>query len=96
MRRRSTRHHGTETPSPIVPVALAVAALAVLGGDSLTDFAIALLIGLGVGILSTVFTASALAVVLEEKWPQNPQKASKVADPYADIDDGRAPTGAVL
>ncbi|MBK8697794.1 MAG: hypothetical protein IPN17_37495 [Deltaproteobacteria bacterium] len=31
MRRRSARHHGTETPSPIVPVALAVAALAVLG-----------------------------------------------------------------
>ena len=31
MRRRSARQHGTETPSPIVPVALAVAALAVLG-----------------------------------------------------------------
>ncbi len=73
-----------------------LAALAVLGGDSLTDFAIALLIGLGVGIISTVFTASALAVVLEERWPQNPEKKTKVADPYANIDDGRAPSGAVL
>ncbi len=73
-----------------------LAALAVLGGDSLTDFAIALLIGLGVGIISTVFTASALAAVLEERWPQNPEKKTKVADPYANIDDGRAPSGAVL
>lgn len=73
-----------------------LAALAVLGGDSLTDFAVALLIGLGVGILSTVFTASALAVVLEERWPMNPNRGPKVADPYADIDDGRAPSGAVL
>lgn len=73
-----------------------LAALAVLGGDSLTDFAIALLIGLGVGIISTVFTASALAVLLEERWPQNPEKQAKVADPYANIDDGRAPSGVVL
>ncbi len=73
-----------------------LAALAVLGGDSLTDFAIALLIGLGVGIISTIFTASALAAVLEERWPQNPDKKTKVADPYANIDDGRAASGVVL
>jgi len=73
-----------------------LAALAVLGGDSLTDFAIALLLGLGVGILSTIFTASALAVVLEEKWPLDPTKKPKAADPYAHVDDGRNSTGAVL
>ena len=73
-----------------------LAALAVLGGDSLTDFAIALLLGLSVGILSTIFTASALAVVLEERWPYDPSDPStRVIDPYAKIDDGRS-TGAVV
>jgi len=73
-----------------------LAALAVLGGDSLTDFAIALLLGLSIGILSTIFTASAIAVVLEERWPDNPDEPkSKTADPYAHIDSGRG-DGAVL
>jgi SecD/SecF fusion protein len=73
-----------------------LAALAFLGGDSLTDFAIALLIGLSVGILSTIFTASALAVVLEERWPHDPDKKPKVVDRYAQIDDGRTSDGAVV
>jgi SecD/SecF fusion protein len=73
-----------------------LAALAFLGGDSLTDFAIALLIGLSVGIMSTIFTASAIAVVLEERWPFDPSgPRTSVVDPYANIDDGRS-TGAVL
>ena len=64
-----------------------LAALAVLGGDSLTDFALALLIGLGFGIFSTIFTASAIAVLLEERWPLTPasKAKTKVIDPYADI-----------
>jgi SecD/SecF fusion protein len=74
-----------------------LAALAFLGGDSLTDFAIALLLGLSIGILSTIFTASAIAVVLEERWPHNPDAApKKVIDPYANVDDGRDTTGAIL
>ncbi|KQX75585.1 protein translocase subunit SecD [Aeromicrobium sp. Root472D3] len=74
-----------------------LAALAVLGGDSLTDFAIALLIGLSVGILSTIFTASAIAILLEERWPYDPTDApKKVIDPYANVDDGRTTTGAIL
>ncbi|TXL62909.1 protein translocase subunit SecD [Aeromicrobium terrae] len=73
-----------------------LAALAFLGGDSLTDFAIALLLGLSVGILSTIFTASALAVVLEERWPFDEQRArQRTPDPYAHIDDGRS-DGAVI
>ncbi|MFC5750078.1 protein translocase subunit SecD [Actinomadura rugatobispora] len=42
-----------------------LAALAVLGGESLTDFAIALLIGILVGTYSSVFTATPLAILLE-------------------------------
>jgi len=42
-----------------------LAALAILGGDSLTDFAIALLVGIVVGTYSSVFTATPIAVVLE-------------------------------
>ncbi|WP_254052095.1 protein translocase subunit SecD [Aeromicrobium sp. A1-2] len=73
-----------------------LAALALLGGDSLTDFAIALLMGLSFGILSTIFTASAFAVVLEERWPFDPSNPRKrVVDPYANVDDGRS-TGAVI
>ncbi|MGI5168458.1 protein translocase subunit SecD [Spirillospora sp. CA-253888] len=40
-------------------------ALAFLGGDSLTDFAVALLIGIVVGTYSSVFTATPLAILLE-------------------------------
>lgn len=44
-------------------------ALAVLGGDTLTDFAVALLAGIVVGIGSTVFTAMPLAILLELRHP---------------------------
>ncbi|GHE65497.1 protein translocase subunit SecDF [Streptomyces spiralis] len=43
---------------------LILASLAVLGGESLTDFALALLIGLAVGTYSSVFTAAPVAVAL--------------------------------
>ncbi|MEU9870719.1 protein translocase subunit SecD [Actinomadura sp. NPDC048021] len=59
-----------------------LAALAVLGGDSLTDFAVALLIGIVVGTYSSVFTATPLAVVLERHAkappPQSKQKSRPV------------------
>ncbi|RII09350.1 bifunctional preprotein translocase subunit SecD/SecF [Streptomyces sp. YIM 130001] len=44
-----------------------LSALAVLGGDSLHDFAIALLIGIVVGTYSSMFTAAPLAVELESR-----------------------------
>lgn len=44
--------------------AFILTALAVLGGDTLTDFALALLIGLAVGTYSSMFTATPLAVEL--------------------------------
>ncbi|MQY11800.1 Protein translocase subunit SecDF [Streptomyces sp. RB5] len=45
--------------------AIVLTALAALGGDSLTDFALALLIGLVVGTYSSVFTAAPVALELE-------------------------------
>ncbi|OKJ93343.1 preprotein translocase subunit SecD [Streptomyces sp. CB02400] len=48
-----------------IGVIFILAALALLGGDSLTDFALALLIGMLVGTYSSVLTASPLAVVLD-------------------------------
>jgi SecD/SecF fusion protein len=52
-----------------------LAALAVLGGESLTDFAIALLIGILVGTYSSVFTATPLAVVMERYAKSPPPRA---------------------
>jgi SecD/SecF fusion protein len=40
-------------------------ALAVLGGESLTDFAVALLLGILIGTWSSVFTATPLAIMFE-------------------------------
>lgn len=56
-----------------------LAALALLGGDSLTDFAIALLLGIVVGTYSTVFTATPLAIVFQarSKTPAPKPKLAK-------------------
>ncbi|MEO5854369.1 MAG: protein translocase subunit SecD [Nocardioides sp.] len=53
-----------------------LAALAVFGGDSLRDFAIALLLGLIIGTYSSVFTATPLLTYLQERWPMS--RAEKV------------------
>lgn len=39
------------------------------GGETLTDFALALLIGIVVGTYSSIFLAAPLAVTLESRWP---------------------------
>ncbi|MFE9336662.1 protein translocase subunit SecD [Streptomyces sp. NPDC007063] len=49
-------------------------ALAVLGGDSLTDFSVALLAGVVLGMVSTALTAAPLAAVLE-RWRPQPRRA---------------------
>ncbi|MBT0770972.1 protein translocase subunit SecD [Kineosporia sp. J2-2] len=82
-----------------------LAALTVLGGDSLTDFALALLIGLVVGTASSVFTAAPLAIALERFWPDRPDHTPEATDqdqrserrpvtrtsvdPYAHVPSGR-------
>ncbi|MDZ5660681.1 protein translocase subunit SecD [Nocardioides sp. S-58] len=55
-----------------------LAALAVLGGDSLQDFAIALLVGLIVGTYSSIFMATPLLTYMQEKWPLSRVKKEKV------------------
>jgi SecD/SecF fusion protein len=79
--------------------ALAIlAALALLGGDSLTDFAIALLVGIVAGTGSTVFTASPLAVEMEARWPgpaPRSREGEKAARQARDRRD-RSNSGAVV
>ena len=59
-----------------------LAALAILGGDSLQDFAIALLVGLIVGTYSSVFTATPILIYLQERWPMSrEQKVKQARDP---------------
>ena len=55
-----------------------LAALAVLGGDSLRDFAIALLLGLVIGTYSSVFTATPLLTYFQERWPMSRSQEVKV------------------
>lgn len=51
-------------------------ALLVLGGGTLVDFALALLIGILVGTCSTVSVAAPLAIELEAHWPLTPAPPS--------------------
>ena len=51
-----------------------LSALAVLGGDSLTDFAVALLIGIAVGTYSSMFTASPIAIELHARSSVPPSR----------------------
>ncbi|OEU86722.1 preprotein translocase subunit SecD [Streptomyces abyssalis] len=51
-----------------------ISALAVLGGDSLGDFALALLIGIVVGSYSSLFVGAPLAVEFENRSPHTPAR----------------------
>ncbi|MFD0899809.1 protein translocase subunit SecD [Actinomadura sediminis] len=66
-------------------------ALAVLGGDSLTDFAIALLIGIVVGTYSSVFTGTPLAIMFEryaKSPPPHEKGKSRPSRPRSSDDSG--------
>ena len=61
-----------------------LATLAVLGGDSLQDFSVALLLGLAIGTYSSVFTATPLTLLFHERWPlpkAEPVKKRAARDP---------------
>ena len=58
-------------------------ALTVLGGRSLTDFALALLIGLFVGTYSSAFVASPLVLLLEQRNSAPPPMPKRRATPAA-------------
>ncbi|MFW6772660.1 protein translocase subunit SecD [Nocardioides sp. CPCC 205120] len=61
-----------------------LAALTILGGDSLQDFALALLIGLVVGTLSTISLATPLLTYLDRFSPFGREKKEKVVRDPAD------------
>ena len=58
-----------------------LAALTLLGGSSLTDFALALLLGLVVGTYSSAFTAAPLVLVLERRRTAPPPMPKRPAPP---------------
>ena len=70
-------------------------ALVLLGGDSLADFALALLLGLVVGTLSSVFTATPLLLELSRSVEKRARRTGSgprrapVVDPYAGVPSGR-------
>ena len=68
-----------------------LAALAVLGGDSLTDFAVALLIGIVVGTLSSTVVAAPLAIMFEKRNSAPPPQGRSGSTTRA-----RTGSGAVL
>ncbi|GAA2775902.1 protein translocase subunit SecD [Streptomyces showdoensis] len=55
-------------------------ALAILGGDSLADFSVALIAGVLVGTASTVFTAVPIAIALERRNPTAPPARGRRAE----------------
>jgi SecD/SecF fusion protein len=79
-----------------------LAALTVLGGDSLTDFALALLIGLVVGTYSSAFTATPLLLAFEQRWggapPMPKRPPTRSSPPSRSRRPARVPqeSGAVL
>jgi len=71
-------------------------ALVLLGGDSLGDFALALLLGLVIGTLSSVFTATPLLLTLSRhgrsrrtRDDDRPVRRRTEVDPYASVPTGR-------
>jgi SecD/SecF fusion protein len=76
-----------------------LAALAALGGDSLGDFALALLIGIVVGTFSSSFTASPALIELESRRPDTPRGTTKrraAVDPYGGTSPASDQSGAVI
>lgn len=71
-----------------------LAALLVLGGDSLHDFALALLLGLLIGTYSSAFTATPIAVMLHRRWPM--PKAEPVKKSRTSIRRDPRDSGAVI
>lgn len=76
-----------------------LAALAVLGGDSLTDFSVALLVGIVAGTFSTVFTATPIVIAIAARTSDArivPRRPSGRANRGRRDGPERADSGAVL
>jgi SecD/SecF fusion protein len=78
MRRASFRVIGNVSLWEVLPRSLAttfitllpIASLYVLGGDTLKDFAFALLVGIGSGAYSSIFVAAPLLAMLKQREPE--------------------------
>jgi SecD/SecF fusion protein len=78
MKRASIRVIGNVSLWEVIPRSLAttfitllpVAALYLFGGDTLKDFAFALLVGIGAGSYSSIFLAAPLLAILKEREPE--------------------------
>jgi SecD/SecF fusion protein len=66
-----------------------LAALFLLGGDTLTDFALALLVGILVGTYSSMLVAAPLLVAFERRAGRQPATAAPVRPAPALAMDGR-------
>jgi adenine phosphoribosyltransferase len=59
-------------------VILPILSLLLFGGDTLKDFAFAMLIGVAVGAYSSIFVATPILVVLKEREPRNQQLRARI------------------
>ncbi|MGH8866797.1 MAG: protein translocase subunit SecD [Actinomycetes bacterium] len=74
-------------------------ALLLLGGDSLADFALALLVGILVGTYSSMFTATPLAIILERynsNPPPGPKRSAQAVTKRPGQRSERSGSGAVV
>ncbi|WP_344884078.1 protein translocase subunit SecD [Allokutzneria multivorans] len=79
-----------------IGVIFVLGALLALGGGSLADFALAMLLGLVAGTLSTIVTAAPIAVLLDKRWPGAGKARTKKKSHYSTPAHKRDRTGAVV
>jgi SecD/SecF fusion protein len=83
-----------------------LAMLLFLGGATLADFALALIVGIVVGTISTIVVAGPVAILLQQRWSRMPPRLGKSSQPIgkagrrnpprADQDPTRSAGGAVV
>jgi SecD/SecF fusion protein len=88
MKRASFRTIGNVSLWEVIPRSLAttfitllpIACLYLFGGDTLKDFAFALLVGIGAGAYSSIFIAAPLLAVFKEREPEYRRRVDDVED----------------
>jgi SecD/SecF fusion protein len=60
-----------------------LAMLLFLGGATLADFALALIVGIVVGTISTIVVAGPVAILLQQRWSGMPPRAGKPKQPVS-------------
>jgi preprotein translocase subunit SecF len=75
-------------------VVLPILSLLLFGGDTLKDFALAMLIGIVTGAYSSIFVATPILVVLKEREPRNQQLRARIEGRSGDRRPRSAPVAA--